>query len=126
MQFKSIMYRACVTGAAISGLEAYAGQRGPLSEGDIVLLQRYQGRNMRVLLGQAATTKTLVGDDIKIEAMDNVTLHRKYHTCPLGLELAIRRLMWIIDMVQTPSHHTITLSALFGTLDDLPIPLSMA
>ena len=81
-------------------------------------MQRYQNRNLRVLVGQNAVKRTDTDEGVKVEALTNTILPRRCKTVPLLFELAIRRIMWLIDMIQTPNLHTVALSAMLGTPDE--------
>ena len=121
LDFLTTIYKCCVLGAAVSGMESCTGYHKPVSKEDLAPLQHFMNGNLKTLLKGQATVKTTLTDvngftSTSYRARPIPALLRDCNLAPVHLELRVRRLHWLQSLLTFSDHHEIMLVSLFGHL----------
>jgi len=126
--FRRAVCQACIRGAALSGLEAFVGSKGPLAAAELLALQQYEVKALRAMARGDATAKRVeVDDDGEVHksfaAISSAEVLRSWRFVPLHVELRVRRLLMFQGLLRNRDHNDIALCALLGGLAGRPPPL---
>ena len=114
---KRSFFLAFVVGAGTSGLESYWWGEASCATMDKVVSKYLRS----MMLGRACKQ----GEDHR-ESMSNQAVRQFWQIASMQVELAVRRVRWLQDMVRAPGQHRLAIAALWGqacfeqepTLDD--------
>ena len=125
LRFKMVVFMCIIIGIMISGLEAVAGARAPLSREDLAPLETKLDMYLRRMFMGEATIKmqlTDAEDNITVvhRALSHEALLRKARRVPICLELRMRRLKLLQEFFARPRHHRVILAALLGHIPARP------
>ena len=121
IRFRRIAFHCVVYTAAISGLEANVMTRTDMEAINKLLL----GYGRRMLKGKACRKAEQADGSVRYESISNQHVWKYIGCVPVQIELRVRRLKWLQELVAFPENNKMVIAALLGTMQfekSTPVP----